>query len=359
MDNELTSLRLKYKPDLDLTKKYWGAFWNREIIDRPCIAVIAPKDKTRQKEKPPYMAGSNGQYEKPLKMFDEWADSTYFGGEAIPFFDISFGTDQFSAFLGAELKMAKNRRTSWAKPFVTDWKTADIELKEDNSTWEKMLEYMRFAAEFSKEKFLLTMMDFHSNMDCLAAIRGPQNLCLDIIDCPDEVERAMKKVNAIYESIYEGIYEAGNMKQCGTIGWLPYYCEGKFAVMECDFICMVSPEHACRFVIPALIKEASFLDHSIYHYDGVGALPHLDNILAIHEIDGIQWVPGAGQPPLIEWMDLLKKIQKAGKGVYIGCSAAEVKVFHRELRPEGVLYSVETSSKQEADDIILWLKKNT
>jgi hypothetical protein len=34
--------------------------------------------------------------------------------------------------------------------------------------------------------------------------------------------------------------------------------------------------------------------------DGPGTLPHLEDILGISEIDAIQWVPGAGDPPLID-----------------------------------------------------------
>ncbi len=351
---------MRYKPDLGRAKKYWAAFWNHEIIDRPCVFVTAPKDETKQKEKPPYMDGYNGEYEKALKMFDEWAESTYFGAEAIPYFDISFGPDQFSAFIGSELIMAEDKTTSWVKPFVTDWKTVDIELKKDkDSIWNKMLEYIRFAARFSQDKFLISMLDLHSNMDCMSAIRGPENLCMDIIDCPGEIERVLKEVRLLYTPVYEGVYEAGDMKSRGTIGWAPFYCEGKFATIQCDFICMIGPEDARRFVIPAISEEASYLDHSVYHYDGTDALVHLDDILAIPEIDVIQWVPGEGNPPLIEWIDLLKNIQKAKKGLQIYCSVEEVKRFHKELRPEGVLYSVEASSRQEADNLISWLKKNT
>jgi hypothetical protein len=357
-------MELEYKPDLDRAKTYWNAFWNREIIDRPCAYVIAPKDEAMRKERPPhppYMAGYDGQYQKALEAFDEWAASTYFGGEAVPFFDISFGPDQFSAFLGAELKTAEAEKTSWVKPFVADWKSVRIGLdRGDGSAWDRMLEYMRAAARFSEGKFLIGMLDLHSNMDSLSAIRGPEALCTDLIECPDEVERVLREVRALYAPVYEGIYEAGGMGLRGTIGWTPFYCEGRFATIQCDFICMISPEHARRFVIPALSEEASFLDHSVYHYDGPAALVHLDDILAIPEIDVIQWVPGAGSPPLVEWMDLLKKIQEAKKGLQIyDCSPEEVKAFHKELRPEGVLYCVSASSRQEADDLILWLKKNT
>ena len=35
---------LLYKPDFDRVKKYWKAYWEKEIIDRPCVYITAPKD---------------------------------------------------------------------------------------------------------------------------------------------------------------------------------------------------------------------------------------------------------------------------------------------------------------------------
>ena len=181
-------------------------------------------------------------------------------------------------------------------------------------------------------------------------------MCIDLVEQPEVIEKAMKSVRSLYAPIYEGIYKAGNMAKWGTIGWAPFYCEGKFATIQCDEICLISPEMARRFVIPALEEEADYLDHSVYHYDGPDALVHLDDILSIPGIDVIQWVPGEGNPPQIKWMDLLKKIQGKGKGLQICCSPEEVKIFHKELRPEKVLYDVTAISQREAENLIKWLK---
>ena len=171
--------------------------------------------------------------------------------------------------------------------------------------------------------------------------------------------RALSEVRALYKPIYEALFEAGNMGRRGSIGWAPFYCEGRFATIQCDYICLIGPKQARRFALPAIDEEASYLDHCVYHLDGPGALVHLDDLLAIRGIDVIQWVPGDGKPPMIKWLDLLKRIQAAGKGLQIPASPEEVKLFHRELKPEGVLYCVNCSSVEEADGLIDWLERNT
>jgi len=55
------------------------------------------------------------------------------------------------------------------------------------------------------------------------------------------------------------------------------------------------------------------LGHSFYHLDGVGQLPHLDALLAIPELEGVQWVMGDGQPDAEHWGHVYRKIRAAGK----------------------------------------------
>ncbi|GAG07493.1 unnamed protein product, partial [marine sediment metagenome] len=56
---------------------------------------------------------------------------------------------------------------------------------------------------------------------------------------------------------------------------------------------------------------------AIYHLDGPDALMHLDDLLSISTLTGIQWVPGAGKDLTCSdtWMPVYKKIQAAGKNV--------------------------------------------
>ncbi|MDP6113012.1 MAG: hypothetical protein QF437_01020 [Planctomycetota bacterium] len=352
---------LEFKPDLQEAKRYWRAFWAHEIIDRPCIHITAPKDGPRPEQSPFYMEGSDGNFDEPVERLVEYHAHTYWGGDAIPNYCPSFGPDQFSAFLGADLEfLSPNRGTSWSVPFVENWEDAlPLSIDPENEWWGRMLEFVKRIAEATVGKMIVAHLDLHTNIDALSAIRGPQQLCEDLLDCPDLVDRAMQSVRSLFAPAYDAIYEAGDMARRGSMCWIPTYGEGKVLTLQCDFCCMIGPAMFRRFILPALEEEAAFLDHSIYHYDGPDALVHLDDILGIEAIGAIQWVPGAGNRPFIEWMDLLKKIQEAGKAVWVACSPSEIPVYHRELRPELVFYTSHAKTRKEADDTVEWLRKNT
>ena len=262
-------MELCYKPDLERARTYWRAFWQHEIIDRPCVVVTAPLE-TRTRGPVPYMSGFRDElgFDGALAAFDEYAAGTYYGGEAIPYYEISFGPDQFSGFLGAELVMAKDRATSWVVTCIDDWASTRFELREDNPLWRQMRRFYRQGAAYGEGKFLLTVLDLHSHLDCLGAMRGAERLCMDLIDRPGEVEAALQQVRGLYRPMYEALYADGDMARRGSLGWAPFYTEGKFATIQCDYICLISPRQARRFAIPAIEEEANYLDHCVYHFDG-------------------------------------------------------------------------------------------
>ena len=58
----------------------------------------------------------------------------------------------------------------------------------------------------------------------------------------------------------------------------------------------------------------------------------------IPNLTGIQWVPGAGKPPMgsPEWIPLYKKIQAAGKNLVIDAAPEIVSSVYKNLDPKGL-----------------------
>ncbi len=357
---------LKFKPDFEEAKIAWGHYWAKEAWRRPLVVCSVPKEGAT----PPQGCGEALHYRQPVE--GRWHErfafveasvaSREYLAEAIPFISPDFGPDQFGAFIsGGPLKFSEGSGgTNWIEPAVESWDGFDARIKEGGEVWNGLLGYARFLAKEAKGKFLVGVCDLHSNMDALSALRGPENLCMDIMDCPELLDRAMAGVRKLYAPVYEALREASGIDEAtGSIGWIPFWCAGRYAVIQCDFMCMIGPDAFSRFVRPALEEEAAHLDHCIFHLDGPGALKHLDGVLSIGDIDAVQWVSGDGQRPMHEWLDVLKRIQSAGKGLQIyGVTPDQVKALHRELSPAGVVYCVNVKDRREAEGLTKWLEAN-
>jgi hypothetical protein len=360
-------MELVTKPDFAEARERWEAFWHHDIIRRPIVCITAPRQKRVAADHPHYFSIDTSDTDTAAfaRRAKAIAESIFWGGEAIPIPSLreaSLGPDQYAAYLGGRLESSPDSPgTTWAVPVVASWKdTLPVRLSSDCRAWRTMLQMVETYARIGEGSFLVAVPDLHSNMDALSALRGPERLMLDLCDAPEMIDRAMEDVRATYQPIYEAIFEAGRMRERGTIGWLPHYSAGRFATVQSDVICMLSPEHFHRWVLPALEEETTFLDHSIMHYDGPRALIHLDDVLAIETLDGIQWVPGDGAPPMVEWLDLLRRIQAAGKSIWLSATMDEIRdVYCRELRPELTVYSTSASSEREACEFLACLERHT
>jgi hypothetical protein len=99
---------------------------------------------------------------------------------------------------------------------------------------------------------------------------------------------------------------------------------------------MISSRMFDEVFLPGLVEECRHMEASIYHLDGPNALRHLDSLLAIEELNAIQWVYGAGRGRASDWLDVYRRCQAAGKGVQVPMQLDELDTFMQHLRPEGV-----------------------
>jgi hypothetical protein len=132
-----------------------------------------------------------------------------------------------------------------------------------------------------------------------------------------------------------------------TTHWMGLASEERHDVLQADFLALVSPRMAEEFILPNLRKEAAFLDRSIFHLDGPGALDKLELLLDIEELDGIQWVPGAGRPAAAHWLPLLERVQARGKVLFVTSPPEEVQTLVESLDPRGLAIGVEGAFEDE------------
>jgi hypothetical protein len=141
--------------------------------------------------------------------------------------------------------------------------------------------------------------------------------------------------------------------QEGSTNWTGiWHPQKNWYVTSCDFSCLISAEDFEGYVIPGLQKELDLIPASMYHLDGPGALRHLDRLLELPNLNCVQWVPGSGAAPAREWIDVYKKIQKAGKNVQAYCEPLDIKPLCENLEPEGLNLVCYAKNEEEANDIV-------
>lgn len=349
-------MQLEFKPDFEEARQRWSAYWKGES-DRPLVASVVPKAGVTPVEAPGYLSGFSGEPEPVIEQALAWAQTHEFLGEAIPFYSLEFGPDQFSSFLGADMRLHEySADTSWLVPFVEDWDSAEIKFRPDSYWWRRTVDFIRSMRAAFDGKLLISCPTLVAGLDCLAAIRGQQELAFDLVEHPEAIQRALARVRKAYEEILDALAVELDYATWGSINRHGFYSPGRTNVPQCDFSCMISREMFAEFQLPCLAHETEHLDHSCYHLDGQEALHHLEAICSLPRMHIIQWQPGAGRGQQHDWMDLHRRIDELGKGQYLGGNASSIEHLTRELKSKQ-LYFRTSIPKDELDTLLLKLER--
>ena len=271
-----------------------------------------------------------------------------FKADIMPVASTHLGPGSLAAILGSELEGRED--TIWIHPVSGDNKT--IALDENNRWWRLHLDLVRACKQHAQGRYFVGCPDLIEGLDTLAGLYGTQAVLFDTVDRPEELEQQLQTVNDIWFEVFDRIYaeinEAGEMAFCYFSIWGP----GRVAKLQSDISIMISPKSFRRFVQPYIRQQCQWLDYSLYHLDGVGAIRHVDALLEIEELDAIQWTPGVGQPQGGDpcWYDLYKRIRAGGKAV-MPCwvEVDELEPLLDTIGPEGVNVLMHFTSERDID----------
>ena len=189
-------------------------------------------------------------------------------------------------------------------------------------------------------------------------LRGTDNLMIDFLEEPEKVKEAIGKIVKVLISTGDNLFDIIRENNLGGSmhAWMQTWCPGRHMQLQCDISVMISPQIYEEFFLPELEETARWLDRAIYHFDGQEQIRHLDMILSVRKIDMIQWTPVAGQPCTSDFIPVLQKIQRAGKGLVLIPQAWEVEKLLSELSPRGLQLVVKGLKRRKM--LGIWLKKS-
>lgn len=353
---------LETKPDMRQCLDRVYAWWEGELLDRPPVRFSRHNAEFD-------VIDSSGKKWKSLK--DRWFDAEYqvekclkqieekkFVGETFPMFWPNLGPNMFAACYGCPCEYAEV--TAWAEPILKDLPGADHLPQFDwqNEYIKKLDEMTDLALAQSKGRFLVGYSDIICGLDCCAALRGTEDLLLDLIDQPEKVgalnDSTVDDFLKLYDHFDKKLKDAGQI----SITWMNIPSYGKMYIPDCDFSFMISTEKFAGFAVSGLEKICLHMDHNIFHMDGKGVAKHLDEILKLPKINAIQWVQGLGEDqPIMQWVPLIKKIQAAGKGVVVDLMLNELDAFMLSVSPKGIYLCIETNDLTEEQEVLKKLEK--
>lgn len=333
---------MELKPDFERSEERYIAFWERSVIDRPlaCFQFLSenPKPVPEKKYSTHRERWLDVEFRAEQKAI-ELGNYEYLG-DALPVAWPNMGPEIFSVWCGCGYDYGE--RTTWTEPCVFDWEAdyAKASFDPAHPLFKLTDRFTDLLLERAKGRFIVGLTDFHPGGDHIAALRDPAVLAVDMIENVEWVKRKLEDSAVEYRQAYDHFFKKLTAADMPITSWTQLIHRGRYYIPSNDFSCMISPAMFEDVFLPGIVEECRFYERSIYHLDGPGALKHLDALLAIEELDAVQWVPGAGNEGFTRWIDVYRRIQRAGKALQIASiTVDEMDALFENLTPEGVFIS--------------------
>lgn len=297
------------------TDKWWAG-----ELERPLIHVF-------REGRDPGRSEPNLPYYRFLPFYDEAVSSQAivdrmdyqlstldFWGDAFPCCSTSCGPGIEGAFLGAKLNKSLEHCTVWFEPPEVK-EVADMHFEYDPDTFwlQRIKDLIRAAHKRWQGLVQVNMTSLCGPLDILSTFRPGGKLMLDLYDNPEVVKRLTWEVHKLWWQYFEEINSVLQPVNPGYSSWAGIFSTEPHYMLQCDLSYMIGPEMFDEFVKPELVASCKRMPNTFYHLDGPGQLAHLDSLLEIKELKGVQWIPGAGNPDYKEWPEVYRKIHAAGK----------------------------------------------
>ncbi len=333
--------------DWQRIERDWNAWWAGEL-ERPLVVIemIDPgvePDVTRDQLTRFHLDMPVAQV---LDFVQKRLDATHFFGDAFPKWWVNFGPGIMAGFLGARVEHQTG--TTWFHHLgVESLAAIQPAYDSDNAWWQRVLAVTHGALDRWGDKIAVGLTDIGGNLDILASLRGTENLLMDVIDAPDEVDRLTRAMTDLWLRYFDELDTITRPAGRGIANWGPCWAPGRGYMLQCDFSYMISPDMCERFVLPDLTACCNAMDYAFYHMDGKGQIRHLEHLLSIENLRGIQWQPGAGQPLADSWLDLLRRIRDGGKLCQVYVTPEGALTITRELGGKGFLFYIVSDDSDE------------
>lgn len=350
------------KPDWEACKARYAAWWQHEDIGRAGICVTAPKRPNAPMAPLPATVEARWtDWDYLSERMTRQIENTYYGGEAFPIWQMGYpGWDALPVFLGCDVELAED--TGWWHPFMEkgelcSYRPEALTIQRESRWFRLSQDYLRRVEQASRGVAIPTTGAFGGGGDTLAALRGTQELLIDVKDDPDAVLKFEMRMMDVWIEHYTERHEILARSREGAAGWFDLWAPGRFYAAQCDFSHMISTSDFERCFLPAIDRQVSFLDYSVYHVDGTGAFRHVDALCSLPRLNALQILPGAGKPSPLHYPEVLKKVQAAGKNLHITIPPEEVALALSLLDARGLMINTWTASEQQAKDLLALVER--
>ena len=333
---QIASQPLVHCREFPAIARRFEAWWTCGPTDRPIfMAAVGTNPHSDYARRLELLDQPDAWFDQKLK---DMREMRYFG-DRLPWIRVDLGPAAMGPLLGAPIDFGAD--TAWTHAFINDtWSnTPDWQLHEDNHWWQRLCGLVERVARDAAGQYLVCFPDLGGASDSLLNMRGPEGMCMDILEQPQKITEAMNCIFPAWRRVLENMYDLTLEHRAGSVHWLGLWSNKPYVVLTCDFNFLIGPHPFREVCLPDISRLAAAAGRSVFHLDGPGATTHIESLLEVPQISAIQFTPGASTPSALPWLDMFRQVQQSGKALLVTCPIDEILPVARKLQPQGLAFS--------------------
>ncbi len=238
-------MNMLWKSNWEETRQRFLDWWDRKGIVLGFWGAPAPGGRPHADVPDPGPAASLEQYytDASWRARQERYRIAHqgFPADCIPTAYTFIGPGSLGLLLGAEAGFAWD--TVWYEPCITDRESHPPLVFDPESTWWAIHEaILRECVATSEGNYFVSYPDIIENFDTLAALRGNEELLLDLIDRPEWVKAKLWEINGAFCEAYDRMREIVAWQDGSSVfGAFELWGPGRVAKVQWDASAMLSP----------------------------------------------------------------------------------------------------------------------
>ncbi len=328
------------------------AWWNNEDIGKPIFLYDTLKENSvipDTDDLHTFWIDPEFHMDKAIQTIN----NTDYYGESVPYHYVNFGGLPLCACLGGELEFV-DKDATWNKTFINSISEfKDLQVAKDNRWWKLIKEVTKKSVALSKNHHYVTHCAFSGIGDVVSGCLGIDKYMISLITEPEEVKRASAHMMGIWKQLFDETNHIIGNNDGYVSSWTGIWAPGTTFPIQEDISYMISPDMFREFALPYIDEQTHCMDYAMYHLDGKGQIPFVDDIAALPNMRAIQWLPGAGQWEIPQWLELIKHIKSLDVALQMFAHSIEdIELLIKEVGTKGLLITVDLDDREEHETFI-------
>lgn len=295
-------------------KKLWESFLKRKNY-RPLLGFLWEPDVLPLKSVVDRVSVGNELSPKdlPKKELKEYVENvqkqlTGWETDFLQVISVNLGIPWMEAIIGCKLIVQEN--SIWAEPPDKGYEALKkIDYNLENLWLSKLIDLHKYLVDISYDSFPTSLPVMHGPFDILSAFRGPEKLCLEIYDRPEDVKLSTENLKNIWIKVAKQLMDITPPYYSGWFTRMNIYLRSRCATPQSDFTSLISEKMYREFELEIDKDIMKNIPSQTYHTHST-SWHALEDISQIPNLKSLQVTIDPNGPSLEEMKEILTECQK-------------------------------------------------